>query len=131
MDGARDIFEQDLTIKALNQGKRHRLRCKIKDLDLAPGAKSKSLHDRRPVPFTVNLRERFLAGVGLPLFHQWYYFLFLYSCLMCGGTAWVFYSSGLNDMLQTTGLANVKSLLTSRDHGSLCSVSAGRGSKLE
>ncbi|CAK0829730.1 unnamed protein product, partial [Prorocentrum cordatum] len=51
--------------------------------------------------------------------------------MMCGGTAWVFYSSGLNDMLQYTGLAHVGELLSTRDHGSLCSVSAGRGSKLE
>lgn len=31
--------------------------------------------------------------MGLPLFHQWYYFLFLYSILMCVGTAWVYFGA--------------------------------------
>jgi len=70
----------------------------------------------------VDLRSRFLAGVGLPLFHQWSYFLLLYSALMCGGTAWVYYGSDLSRVLQTYGLDHASKLMLGRDTMSFCEM---------
>lgn len=110
---------RDLLAAAIDQGKRHRLCCKIKDLQIDP----ETLRPRwRRIPFFVDLRSRFLAGVGLPLFHQWYFFLFVYSLVMCAGTAWVYYLADLDVVLQKVGIAQATELYQDDTSISFCGI---------
>jgi len=142
-----DMHEQDPTLRALTVGNLHRLRCKIKDLEVpCPGLPSEGPRasrytedgEQQPpqgrlssasalprfgrIPMWVDLRSRFLAGVGLPLFHQWFYFLFIYSALMCTGTAWIYYGSDLSRVLQAYGLDHASHMLLGQDKMSFCSL---------
>lgn len=119
MSGMAANLEDPLT-DAIDQGKRHRMCCKIKDMDLK--REGGAISRWRKIPFFIDLTSRFLAGVGLPLFHQWYYFLFLYSLMMCIGTAWVYERSDFNAVLQKTGLAHATHTLLGDSGMSVCGL---------
>ncbi|CAJ1376278.1 unnamed protein product, partial [Effrenium voratum] len=134
-----------VTSLSINQGKLHRLRCKVKNLEPHSEALKHSgsllqhmelqqtslergsgrlLGRFKNVPFGVDLRKKFLAGVGLPLFHQWHYFLTLYSLLMCAGTAWIYVGSDLSGQLTRTGLDHASHLPFAENAMALCGLNA-------
>lgn len=138
-EGTSGLYDEDLpkVTRSINQGRRHRLRCKIKEFSVeadedglvhqsSPSSISRPIgeaafglddavrktltapHSRvtmrmKHLPLWVNLRSRFLVGVGLPLFHQWYLFLALWSLMMAVGSYIVFRPSKLSGVLQRTG----------------------------
>ncbi|CAE8630373.1 unnamed protein product, partial [Polarella glacialis] len=117
-------FDVDKTIRALNQGKLHRLRCKVKDLEVPKEGSSSQGPSRsfKKLPFGIDLQSKYIVGVGLPLFHQWYYFLILYSLMMCAGTAYIYKGSALSGQLQKTGLDHASSYLLGENAMSLCAL---------
>jgi len=81
-----------------------------------------SLARFRKIPWMADLQAKYLVGVGLPLFHQWYYFLILYSALLSGGTAWIYYGSDLSTVLQSYGVSHARDVLMGQDTLRFCSM---------
>jgi len=142
-----EIDDYDTTLMAINQGKLHRLRCKVKNLEphrtagmrhsqsllshmerqqVVQDSTSATLLGRfKNVHFGVDLHKKFLVGVGLPLFHQWHLFLILYSLIMCAGTAWIYLGSTLSGQLMRTGLDHVSHISESEENAmALCGLNA-------
>lgn len=134
LGGQGELLTCDITPLSINQGKLHRLRCKVKNPEPQSKHREGMQHSQsllghmerqlpaenrastllgrfKNVPFSVNLHKKFLVGVGLPLFHQWHLFLFLYSLVMCAGTAWIYFGSDLSGQLSRTGLDHASHLL--------------------
>jgi len=89
-----------LVSSALAQAMCHRHRCKITELRFT-GTKQP---DKKKVPFWANLQERFLAGVGLVLYHSWFPFIAVYGLLMAVGSYWVFQGAELSALVNAAGL---------------------------
>lgn len=93
LGGQGELLTCDITPLSINQGKLHRLRCKVKNPEPQSKHREGMQHSQsllghmerqlpaenrastllgrfKNVPFSVNLHKKFLVGVGLPLFHQ-------------------------------------------------------------
>jgi len=81
-----------------------------------------SLARFRRIPWMADFQARYLVGVGLPLFHQWYYFLVMYSALLSAGTAWIYYWSDLSSVLQSYGVSHARDVLMGQDTLRFCSL---------
>jgi len=124
-------LEETPATKAIRLGKLHRSKCRIRNLVDSDSQSpiTRTYSDQGPLQFAnlplwTNLRAQFLTGVGLPLFHQWYAFLFLYSVLMTAGTFWVYRYSELGGVLQKTGMDSASEVLYGADAMGLCGLRA-------
>eukprot|EP00927_Polykrikos_kofoidii_P046249 TRINITY_DN40466_c0_g1_i1.p1 TRINITY_DN40466_c0_g1~~TRINITY_DN40466_c0_g1_i1.p1 ORF type:complete len:1124 (-),score=145.74 TRINITY_DN40466_c0_g1_i1:188-3526(-) len=117
--------------RAVDSGKRHRSRCKIRDFEDLQDSVIQGLSPRnsqqvsacinprtRLIPFWANLQDHFLVGVGLPLYHQWFPFLIAWSLMMSVGAFLVHHFSTFSKFLQRAGLDYASQVLlgvTSQD----------------